>query len=245
MRDRHMEINAALFIGISGGWQVEIGERNLLRMLRREIPERLAYDGVVLHFKMVLIAENQHRSWRGPCIRWPRGLRRGAPIDILIALPILFAHSLLIEALRVHLVRHVNLILLILIVGAGIPPPVRINPSAKVGISEATAISIAETVVPEGTEAEAAVTIAKMVEPAPVEGPTHRGAARGCTPSETRTVARPAEGPPAGCMPAKATAMCGHSAVSTKRSMTAAEGAMSTAALRGKRYRSCQEQEEE
>jgi len=167
-----MEINAALFIGTGSGWQVEVGERNLLRVLRREIPQRLAYDGVVLHVKMVLIAKNQHGSWRGPRIRWPRGLRRGARIEILIALPILLAHSLLIKTLRVHLVRHVNLILLILIIGSGIPPPVRIDPSAKVGISEATAIAVAETVVPEVTEAEVTVTIAKMVEPAPVEGPT-------------------------------------------------------------------------
>src|ERR1700686_2083395 len=184
-------------------------------MLRREIPQHLAYDGVVLHFKMVLIAENQHGSRRGPCIRLPRGLRRGTRIDIPIALPILFVHPLLIEALRVHLVRHVNLILLILIVRAGIPPPVRIDPSPEIGISISIATAVAETVVPEATEAEATVTIAKMVETAPVEGPTERRAARGCTASETRTGARPAEGPPTGCRSAKATATCGHSAVST------------------------------
>ena len=237
-----MEINAALLIGTGSGWQVEVGERNLLRMLRREIPERLADDRVVLHFKVVLIVENQHGSRRGPCIRWPRGLRRGARIEILIALPILFAHSLLIKALRVHLVRHVNLILLILIVGAVIPPPVRIDPAAEVGISEATAITVAETVVPEVTEAEVTVAVAEMVETAPVEGPTERGAARGCPASETGTGARPAEGPPTGCVSAKAAAMCGHSAVSTKRSVTATERAMPTAALRCERYRSRQEE---
>jgi len=52
-------------------------------------------------------------------------------MDILIAL---LAHSLLIEALGVHLIGKASLILLVLIVGGtGIPPPVGIDSAAEYG----------------------------------------------------------------------------------------------------------------
>jgi hypothetical protein len=104
MRAGHVEIHAARVVLLGRRRQVEFRERNLLRVLRSEIPQGLAHDGIILHFLFVLIAENQHRGrsrlryfffvltgWR----------RRGLGIEILIAL---FAHPLLVKPLRVHLV---------------------------------------------------------------------------------------------------------------------------------------------
>lgn len=84
---RQPEIYAALVIGFLRSGQIEIRERNLLCALRREIPQRLAYDGVVLYFFLVLIAENKHRS--RPRFRILLGSRRsrrhGSRIVILIS----------------------------------------------------------------------------------------------------------------------------------------------------------------
>src|ERR1700688_3764494 len=147
----HVEIDAALFVGLCGSLQVEIGERNFLLMLRGEVPQGLADDGIILHLFFVSIAENQdcigddlRRVHLAGC---PRRWWRRPLISVLI---ILFAHSLLVEALRVHFVRYLNLVLLILIVGrAGIPPPVGIErASVPPGITKA-ATPEAEAVAPE------------------------------------------------------------------------------------------------
>ena len=86
-RARHAEIDTALVVRLGRSRQVEVRERNLLRMLRREVPQNLAYDGVILHFLLVLIAENQHRGWHRFHGILLAGLRRRrVRIHILIAL---------------------------------------------------------------------------------------------------------------------------------------------------------------
>ena len=68
-----------------GRVEIEVGERNLLRPLRSEYPQRLADDRVVLHFLFVLVAEDQDGVRTGG--RGFRGARRcRARIGILITL---------------------------------------------------------------------------------------------------------------------------------------------------------------
>lgn len=105
-RTRHVEIHAALVVFLSSGGNVEVRERNLLSVLRVEIKQGLANDGVIVHFLLVLISENQHRGRRGlveflVLAVLPRRRRRRPRIEILIAL---LPHPLLIKALLVHLV---------------------------------------------------------------------------------------------------------------------------------------------
>src|SRR5580658_4833972 len=106
MRTRHVEIHAALVVFLGSGGNVEVRERNLLRVLRVEAKQGLADDRVIVYFLFVLIAENQHRGRRGfveflvlSMLAWRR--RRQPRIEILIAL---LPHPLLIKALLVHLV---------------------------------------------------------------------------------------------------------------------------------------------
>src|SRR5437879_563631 len=104
---RYAEIDSALIVRLGRGWNIQVSQRNLLRMLRSEGPQRLAHNGVILHFLLVLIAEHQHRGWR--CFRsffLARRSRVRTGIRILIAL---LAHPLLLKALRIHLVRLANL----------------------------------------------------------------------------------------------------------------------------------------
>src|ERR1700688_2735528 len=61
MRNGELEINAAVVIYPLGGGNVQIRERNFFGALRREAPQGLADDGVVLYFFLVLIAEDQDR----------------------------------------------------------------------------------------------------------------------------------------------------------------------------------------
>lgn len=133
-----------------------------------EVPQGLAYDGIILNLFFVSIAENQD------CIGYDLGRvdlagrprRRGRlPISVLIILLALFAHSLLVEALGVHFVRHVNLVLLILIVGrAGIPPPIGIErASIPPGIAKATTPEAeAKAVTPKAIASK--ITVAETME---------------------------------------------------------------------------------
>ena len=136
------EIDAARVICFGGCGQIEIGERNFLRMLRSEVPQCLSYDGVILDFLFALIAENQHRGGGGFRALWNMGRRRsGTRVRILIAL---VAHVLFFKTLLVHLVRQAELILLVLVIGrTRIPPPVRINstePRVAITATESKAI---------------------------------------------------------------------------------------------------------
>lgn len=158
MRTRQAEIHTALVVRLGRGWKVEIREGNLLRMLRSEVPQRPAYDGVILHFLLMLIVENQHRgrySFRAWfLVRW---LRDWARISVRVGGG---AHSLLLKALRIHLIGEAYLVLLILIVGGiRIPPPVRIEctsvpPRIPIAVKSATAVPIA--VVSEAISSEPA-----------------------------------------------------------------------------------------
>ena len=56
------EGDAAVVVGLFRSGEVEVRERNLLRMLGREVPESLADDGVVADLLLVLIAEDQDRG---------------------------------------------------------------------------------------------------------------------------------------------------------------------------------------
>ena len=167
MRAGHAEIDTAFIVRLGRGWQVEFGQRNLLRMLRSEDPQSLAYDGVILHFLFVLIAENQHRGLRrlrGFLFTFAGLRRRRVRIHILIALQ---AHPLLVKALRVHLVRQTNLAFPVLIVGrSGIPPPVRIASAAKVRICITQAPPASDAIIPEAPVSDSPTTMptAKAIE---------------------------------------------------------------------------------
>ena len=98
---------------------------------------------------------------RGTPARWLAGFRvlglvqrwrRRPGICILI---ILLAHALFVKALLVHLVSQPSLVLLILIVGAGIPPPVRINSAAEVRVSVAQPAAVSEAAISKGADAHA------------------------------------------------------------------------------------------
>ena len=53
------EGDAAVVIGFFGSGEVEVAERDLLRVLRREVPESLADDGVIADLLLTLIAEDE------------------------------------------------------------------------------------------------------------------------------------------------------------------------------------------
>ena len=53
---RQHEVDATILVVPFGGWQVEIGERNFLGARFVEYPNRLADDGVILHFLGVAVA---------------------------------------------------------------------------------------------------------------------------------------------------------------------------------------------
>jgi len=56
---RNAEGDAAVVVGLFGSGEVEVGERNLLRVLRREVPKSLAHDGVITDLLLALIAEDE------------------------------------------------------------------------------------------------------------------------------------------------------------------------------------------
>src|SRR6202020_2330583 len=85
---------SAVVVDFGGSGKIEIGKRNLLGVLRRKIPQCLSYDGVILDFLFVLIAEDQHGGGSGLCAFRLVLRRRAARVNILIAL---LTHSLLIQ----------------------------------------------------------------------------------------------------------------------------------------------------
>lgn len=67
LRAGHAEIYASRFVGFLSGVDINVRQRDFLGTLRREDPERLANDGVILHFLFPLIAENHNRRGYGGC----------------------------------------------------------------------------------------------------------------------------------------------------------------------------------
>src|ERR1019366_5618161 len=66
---RNLKIHTALVIHLDRGSKIELGERNLLRGLRVEYPERFTGDRVIAHFFHMLVAENQRRRGFQVCLR--------------------------------------------------------------------------------------------------------------------------------------------------------------------------------
>src|ERR1700689_5589359 len=103
------ESYSALFVGLGSRGQVEVRERNLLRVLRSEVPQRLPNNRVVVYSLLMLIAEPQHRIRQN---RRTFGLTRHSArrhrtgVGILIAVGLLLPHHLLLfEILPVHFSR--------------------------------------------------------------------------------------------------------------------------------------------
>src|SRR5208283_5512914 len=80
-----VEPETAVVVGLDGGGHVEIGKRNPLRSLVENI-HRLAHDGVVAHFLLMPVAEDedawfvglgltQGSVWFRGCRPWRVGLR--------------------------------------------------------------------------------------------------------------------------------------------------------------------------
>src|SRR5713226_511629 len=127
---RHLKIHSAIVIHLDRGGKIELGERNLLPgSVVIEHPERSTGDRVVSYFFNMLVAEDQRRrgDTGGPFIL---ARLRAARIQILIplSLPVfLLAQPLFFDAQRVHLAgKRQFAILIIVIRGRRVPPPVRI-----------------------------------------------------------------------------------------------------------------------
>jgi len=56
---RQPEADAMIFIFFLGRFQINISQRNLARMPRRQIEHRRAHDRVIAHFHSMAIFENQ------------------------------------------------------------------------------------------------------------------------------------------------------------------------------------------
>src|SRR5271166_2864566 len=163
------ERHPALFVGFRGRGQVEIGKWNFFGVLRSEVPQGLADDGVVAYFLLVLVAEDQHRigqDWRTFCFVRNRAPRHGARVQILVAVGLLLPHHLLLfsllrQALPVHLGRFGDILVGVVVVrGIRIPEPVRIVP---VGIVIAVRPWIVRAIV--RAIATAPVTVAAVAVP--------------------------------------------------------------------------------
>jgi len=158
VRAGHVEIHAALVVGLGSGGNVEIREWNLLRMLRVEVKQGLADDGVIVYFLFVLIAENQHRGRRGfveflmlSMLAWRR--RSQPRIEILIAL---LPHPLFIKTLLVHLVGQPGLVLLVIVERrTRIRPPIGIvEPRVSPPISTHASVAVVVTVASDAAGSE-------------------------------------------------------------------------------------------
>src|ERR1700726_1649894 len=57
---RNLKRDAAIFVLLAGGFEIEVGERNFVNAAGRQIKEGLALDGVVSKFHLVTILEDQH-----------------------------------------------------------------------------------------------------------------------------------------------------------------------------------------
>jgi len=134
---RQTEIDTAVLVGLRSRSNIEVAERYLFRVLRREVPQRLANNGVVVNLFFTLIAEDKNRSRDNfgrvrigaLTLRWRR-----AGVEILIAL---LAHLLIFQTLLVHLIGVSAIVVVVLIVRqarVGIPPPVGIVKAVTPGI---------------------------------------------------------------------------------------------------------------
>jgi len=87
LRFRGGEIDAAISVHAPGGGEVKIVERHSPRGLGGKNPERLAEDGVILHFHLVAIAVNEEGG-RRRCFGRGRPRRRGGtevPPSLILA----------------------------------------------------------------------------------------------------------------------------------------------------------------
>lgn len=149
---RDAESYAAIVIGLHCGDEVEIGERNLFGMLRSEIPQSLANDGVILDFLLMLIAVHKNsgrHDRRALRLAAGRGSRGGIGTGIEIAIAVglfLSKHLLFFQALLVHVVGDGAIAFRIIIVRrARIPPRIVISVGPGIAIAPATiAVAIAE-----------------------------------------------------------------------------------------------------
>src|SRR6202162_2915526 len=57
---RNLERDAAIFVLLSGGLEIEVGQRNFVNAAGCQIKECLALDSVVSNFHLVTILEDQH-----------------------------------------------------------------------------------------------------------------------------------------------------------------------------------------
>src|SRR6267378_1573912 len=64
-RPRYAKFHTAIFVGLGRGSEIDLGQRNPLPALRREDPQRLAYDRIVLNLLLALITKHEHGSLPG------------------------------------------------------------------------------------------------------------------------------------------------------------------------------------
>jgi hypothetical protein len=162
---------SSIVIRFRGCRQIQIGERDFLRVLGSKIPERLADDGVVLNLLPMLIAEDQQgrREDRTSLLFIVcRGTRGRWRVGVLIAIGLFLAkHSLLFEALLVHLVGEGEIVVVVVVVaGIRIPvpqprivsPPRNTYPASEAVVAKrAIAETATELVVQKGVARKAAL----------------------------------------------------------------------------------------
>ena len=62
---RYVKFHTAILVRLGRGSEIDLGQRNLFRALRREDPERLAYDRIILNLLLALITKHEYGSLPG------------------------------------------------------------------------------------------------------------------------------------------------------------------------------------
>src|SRR6266404_4729640 len=127
---RHLKIHPSIVVHPGCSSKIQLGKQNLLpSVVIVEHPERSTSDCIISYFLNMLVAEDQRRRGDGSGPVFLARLRAaGIYILIPLSLPIvLLAQPLFFDAHRVHLIGLRKFPLLVIVVrGRRIPPPVRI-----------------------------------------------------------------------------------------------------------------------
>ncbi len=62
---RYVKFHTAILVRLGRGSEIDLGQRNLFRALRREGPECLAYDRIIVNLLPALITKHEYGSLPG------------------------------------------------------------------------------------------------------------------------------------------------------------------------------------
>ena len=154
-------------IGLHGCRKIEAGQRDLFSALWTETPNRPPDNCVITNLFLVLVAKHEHSRRNDGCGRLisrsrlagaavlvGTGTRSISCVGILVAILLFLApHLLLFQTLPVHLIRHREIIVIVLVERVIIVPPIP-EPGIVVAVapprkSEPSKASLAEAIVVE------------------------------------------------------------------------------------------------